>query len=78
MQTVQINSTGLTLPYALLLPMALIAHNGHQRQLTIASTTLTLPQPIVNWLQQSVQHRHLISAIIPPSSGSEPPVSAKE
>ena len=68
MQTVQLNMAGLTLPYTLLLPMTLIAYNGQNRQLTISSATPTLPQPIINWLQQSAQHRGLITAMIPATS----------
>ncbi len=55
------------LPTSLLLPMRLIVYNGGNRKLVITSATMDLPQPIVVWLQESVQYRDLIDRILPAS-----------
>lgn len=53
------------LPTSLLLPMRLSTYNGGNRKLVITSATMDLPQPIVVWLQESVQYRDLIDRILP-------------
>jgi hypothetical protein len=60
---------GLVAPLStsLLLPMRLIVYNQGNRKLLITSTTMDLPQPIVVWLQESVQYRDLIDRILPAS-----------
>jgi len=47
--------------------MRLIVYNGGNRKLVITSATMDLPQPIVVWLQESVQYRDLIDRILPAS-----------
>ena len=58
---------GLVTPLStsLLLPMRLIVYNHGNRKLVITSATMDLPQPIVVWLQESVQYRGLIDRILP-------------
>lgn len=53
------------LPTSLLLPMRLITYNQGNRKLVITSNNMDLPQPIVVWLQESVQYRDLIDRILP-------------
>ena len=55
------------LPTSLLLPMRLIVYNAGNRKLVITSATMDLPQPLVVWLQESVQYRDLIDHILPTS-----------